>query len=53
MKERESGDGLQIHVFLNRTMKPLAVASCGAGRGLWEGQGVDDPTTLQCKAIQN
>jgi hypothetical protein len=20
---------------------------------LWEGQGVDDPTMLQCKAIQN
>jgi hypothetical protein len=40
MKERESGDGLQIHVFLNRTMKPLAVASCGAGkRSRWRAGG--------------
>jgi hypothetical protein len=48
MKVREYVDGPPIHIQ-NRTMKPLAIALNGEGGG----DGGDDLTNVQCKAIGN
>jgi hypothetical protein len=43
---------LHIHIQ-NKTMKPLAIALSGAGRGLQGGDGKGDLTNVHCKAIRN
>jgi hypothetical protein len=43
-------NGLHIHIQ-NRTMKPPAITSSGAGRGLKKGDCGGDLTNVRCKPI--